>query len=277
MSLEEKLMHCLDVNLRHREEVIEECGNAIDFMRDYSYSHDIRNELATALNIYEKRNDIKPSDFDGMEILHTKEQITAYEERHGIKGFLFDVGIPKEKFKALMPKVGGKEWYGGLYFSPIKFKGFYHIHLDFGKFALSLEQKQGSFEHESLHCDRKFYTSDYLDRFIPNYDDDYPDVKWRALAELSFAEEMFCFMAEGYEQEYVAKTISTKYFESNLDFISGIFRGITDEQKAEKRKQFEQILMPVKTRIPFAVKYAYLLKENLPFNALTPLFFLNRY
>ncbi|MFA5888529.1 MAG: hypothetical protein WC852_07510, partial [Candidatus Nanoarchaeia archaeon] len=242
MGLEEQLMHCLDANLRHRGEVVEEYGNAIDFMRDYSYNHDIRNELATALNIYEKRNDIEPSDFNGMKLLHTKETVGKYEQKHGIKSLLFDVEIPREKFKALMSKVDGKEWYGGLYFLPSQFKGFHHSHLNFNKLGLGLEQETGSFEHEALHCDRRIYTESYISRFLPDYDAYYSDSRWRALAELSFAEEIQCYMAEDSSQAHVADSLNTNYMESKLDFLSGIYRGITDERKAEKRKEFEKIL-----------------------------------
>ncbi|MDI6737145.1 MAG: hypothetical protein QME12_01355 [Nanoarchaeota archaeon] len=273
MSLEQQLMHCLDANLRQREEVIEKYGNAIDFMRDYSFNNDLRYDIATALNIYEKRDGINPSDFDGMEILHTKEALQAYEQKHGIKNFLFDIGIPKEKFKQLMPKVGGKDWYGGLYLPRQKFKGFHHAHLFFNKFGLAIEQEGGNFEHESLHCDRRIYTADYMARMVPDYDADYPDARWRALAELSFAEEIFCYMAGSSKPEAVEESISGKYFQATLDFFSGVFRSLNQEQKAEKRKQFEKILQPVKNSIPYAVKFAYRLKELLPFGILAPLFF----
>jgi len=266
-------MHCLDVNLRHREEVIEEYGNAIDFMRDYSYNNDIRYGIATALNIFEKRSDIKPSDFDGMNLLHIKEEVQKYEQKHGIKNFLFDIELSKEKFRALMPKVDGKDWYGGLYFYPANFKGFCHSHLFFSKFGIAIEQEKGRFRHEAMHCDRRIYTADYSARLVPDYDADYPDTRWRALAELSFTEEILCFMAEDYKQEDVEKTISTHYIDSKLDFFSGIFRWLNKEQTAEKRKQFEEILVPVKNSIGYAVKFAYSLKEKLPFNILTPLFF----
>ncbi|MFH1065036.1 MAG: hypothetical protein V1734_00840 [Nanoarchaeota archaeon] len=273
MSLEEQLLHCLDANLKHREEVIEEHGNAIDFMRDYSYNNDIRHYLATALNIYEKRRDIVPSDFEGMKILHTKEEVQKYEQKHGIKSFLFDIELSKEKFKQLMPKVGGKDWYGGLYFLPSKFKGFHHSRLYFSKFGLAIEEKKSRFKHEAMHCDRRFYTAEYTARFVPDYGVDYPDARWRVLAELSFLEEILCFMAENYKPENVEKALSSNYMESKLDFFSGIFRGLNKEQKAEKRKQFERILQPTKNGIESAVKFAYSLKEKLPLNILTPLFF----
>lgn len=216
MSLEEQLIHCLDVNLRQREEVIEECGNAIDFMRDYSYNHGIMNELATALNIFEKRSDIEPSDFGGMKLLHTKEEVQKYEQKHGIKTFLFDIELTKEKFRALMPKVDGKDWYGGLYFYPANFKGFHHSHLNFGKFGIAIEQETGRFRHEAMHCDRRIYTADYSARLVPDYDAEYPDARWRALAEASFAEEILCFMAEDYRQEDVEKAISMHYMDLKL-------------------------------------------------------------
>ena len=240
MSLEEQLLHCLDVNLRHKGEVIEEYGNAIDFMRNYSYNNGIRHHLATAFNIYEKRRDIEPSDFEGVKILHTREQVQAYEHKHGIKSFLFDIGISKEKFKAFMSKMGRKEWYGGLYFPKQKFNGFHHAHLFFNKFGLAIEQEGGNFEHEALHCDMKIYTADYMARLVPDYDADYPDARWRCLAEFSFAEEIFCYMAESSKPEDVEKSISSKYFQSALDFFSGVFRSLNQEQKAEKESSLKR-------------------------------------
>ncbi|MDD4877988.1 MAG: hypothetical protein PHO02_03050 [Candidatus Nanoarchaeia archaeon] len=273
MGLEEQLMHCLDANLKHRDEVIEEYGNSIDFMRDYSYHNHFENELATALNISEKRNGILPSDFEGMRILHAKTEVQQYEQRHGIKTFLFDIELPKEKFAALMPKVDGKEWYGGLYFTPSNFRGFYHNRLYLSKFGLAIEQEKGRFKHEAMHCDRRFYTADYRNRLVPDYDADYPDSRWQSLAEISFTEEILCFIAEDFKKENVEKAIKEHYFEAKLDFFSGIYRGITDEQKAEKRKQFEKILEPVKNTIGCAVISAYKLKEQLPSDILAPLLF----
>lgn len=273
MSLEEQLLHLIDANLNDRRQVIEVEGNAIDLMRDYSYNQDIRHHLATALNIYEDRRDILPSDFNGLRMLHTKEAVDEYQSKYGIKSFLFDVEIPKAYFNKLMPKVGGKSWYGGLYFPPGKFKGFHHSHLLFSRFGLAIEQAKGRFAHESIHCDRKHYTADCIQRLLPDYDADYPDSRWCSLAEISFAEEILGFMIDDYRQEYAAKSISTNYFESKLDYFSGIYRNLNKEQRAEKRKDFERILMPVKNGIEYAVKFSYSLKEKLPMNMLVPLFF----
>lgn len=274
MGLEQRLMHCLDVNLRDREEVIEEYGNEIDFMRDYSYKNDMKNELATALNLFKKRGDIEPSDFDGMKLLHTRDALQAYEQKHGIKSLLFDIGIPNEKFKALMPKLDGKEWYGGMYFDSPIFNGFHHSHLLFSKFGFGMQQETWGFEHESLHCDKRIYTAGYYARFMPDkYDADYPDSRWRAMAELYLAEEIFGYMAIGFQPEQVEESITQNYIEVTINLFLSTFTGLNDEQKAEKGKKFEQIFMPVKGNIGKVVKYAYSLKENLPFNLLTPLYF----
>lgn len=273
MSLEQQLLHCLDANLRHRDEVIEEYGNIIDFMRTYSGLNSIKNELATALNIYEKRNDIEPSDFDDMRILPAKEALQAYENKHGLKSFLFDIELPKAGFTQLMPKVRGKEWYGGLYFPPGKFRGFHHPVLKLSRLGLAIEQEKGRFEHESLHCDRRFYTGGYRDRFLPDYDADYSDARWRALTELSLLEEILCYVAEGCKPGDIEKSICSRYFNARIDFLAGTFRGLNENQRAEKRKQFENIILPVKYGVGNAVKMACRMREMLPFELLTPLFF----
>lgn len=272
MSLEEQLLHCLDVNLKHKGEVIEKYGSKFDLVSDYSLNNGMAESLASAINHAEKTDAITKEDLHGYKALHTAESVKSFEDKFGLKSFLLDFEIPKDKWLALAEKANFPEWHGGFYYPAYCFRKFNNSTAMFHEFGFALEMKKARYVHEAMHCAARFYLADHYDRKLLDFNPDYSGAEIMARAELDLSEEILCFMAESYTADETLSPLKTRYFSAQVSRFLVLYSIIGMEERNAKKQEIESALEPVKNSIEITVQSAFKLASLLEWNLLAPLF-----
>ncbi|MBU2637341.1 MAG: hypothetical protein KJ955_00015 [Nanoarchaeota archaeon] len=279
-ELEDRLLHCLEVNLNHKDEVISGNSWFAGHMRMSSFHLHLADTLATALNIYRKNyfvdenyNFVTPADVVPYTPLHTKEAIDRYELKYGIRTFMFAIHVPNMNWRRLLKKLDIPGWAGGIYLPAGRFNGFYQAPWHFSSFGLEIMQDKSCLEHEALHCDRRVYSANCNEISGFDANPDYKNEKLITKVQMSFVDEMLCYIHDGKSQISLKKLLKGKYWGREIDFIVSRFKGLNQEDKRKKSKEIEKKINPVKLAIPDAVRAAHALKYMLPPDILTPLFY----
>lgn len=277
-SIEDRLLHCLEANLEPKEEVARCYGPHIDLMRQFSFGNSISEHIATALNIYRKNDKkegscVEPKDVEGYKLLHTPENIKPHEQRHGIKTFMFGIEVSGNCWNALVEKLDLPKWSGGIYIPSGNFSGFYNAPLYFNMFGMVLAKGQGPVAHESLHADRRFYSANF--EHISGYTENpsYSENEFRAKVQMSFIDEILCYMNDRRGKGSIKRLLKGKYLEHDIKHIVNRYPGLNDDEKKRKRKELRKMLEPVRSSTRRAVWDSHYLLSRMDFSMLTPFFY----
>ncbi|HII15779.1 MAG TPA: hypothetical protein HA362_05710 [Nanoarchaeota archaeon] len=270
-TIEGRLFHCIGENLRHRDEVIEEYGNRFDFMRDYSFRHDMAKPIASALNLYKGGAGIVPEDIGKYGLMHTDAAVAEFEQKHGIKNFMFCMRIEESKWEALAKKMQWPEGFGAIYISEAYFSGFKSSPLDFSAFGFAIGSSETMFAHESLHMARELYSANAVQ--MKTVYGEVSDRECTAKLEFILTDEILAFTDAGLEREGVTVKLAAFY----LDYYAKcMLFSLACPNEGPMQKETDTIgraIEPVRKSLRLAVHSAFVLKSWLPFDVLTPLFY----
>lgn len=282
-SLEDRLFYRLEANLNHRDEIIETYGHRIDMMRDYSFKHDITVQLAAALNICRKyRNpeseEITADDIGAYNLMHSSDNVSAYESTHGIKTFAFHITLEERNKDILMQKLSFPCWVGAVALTKSNFELFKFAPLYFNIFGLVVSggrnNQYKTFQHEALHLDRRRYSAHFSGLAASDMNPHYPAGLWRAKLQAHLMDDVFSYMQAGEEEKALEEKMRGDYWDYYFEgIVDRCFIKLKDEERHAKKKELGLILAPVKAQIRHAVAASFRLKARLGADVLTPLFF----
>ncbi|HII15777.1 MAG TPA: hypothetical protein HA362_05700 [Nanoarchaeota archaeon] len=279
-QLEERLFHCLEANLRDRDEVIAQHGKHIDEMRAYSFGPVVTEALATALNIYRRnyfvngRHDfVVPDDISPCSLFHTEVNISYYEKVYGLKTFMFAICIPEGKWGPLKAKMELESWAGAFYLPASRFYGFFHRPLLFSVYGLELVCNSHALYHEALHCDRRMYSANplFMDSF--NVNPDYARAELAAKLETGLVDEILCHLCDGRPKGSIKRLMTGKYMKRMFHNILQLYKDLKDGPLQKNREDTGRILSGIKSRTRAAVRASSYLRQRLPPEILVPLFY----
>jgi len=259
------LLERLVKNICNKEEVTKKYGGLIKKMREYSFSKNIQNELATAFNAYGEYKTIEPKDFDNYYILHTEANLQSYKKKHNIDTFIFDIGVPKTKWTILREKIGLSNC-DGLFLSGNFFKRFFHENLYFSIFGLAIEniESRDLLEHEALHVDIRFYSANF-EKLINWRHIEYSKSELITKIEASLASELLCNLQCDKDKSETEKWLVTKYLPDYIDWAAYV--------NPKYKEGLKDIYEDIANRIHSVVEASYSLKSMLDYETTTTLFF----
>ena len=272
-GIEDRLLHCIDENLRHQDEVIGKYGKKLDAMFAYSRAGDISEDLADAMNYAEKSARLKQRDFAGYRILHSCENVGRFEGKHGIKSFLFEILLSDEKWGVFAKKMRRPMWNSSIFYPACYFSGYHSLHLCPHFFGIAVGGGGGNYMHEALHCARAVYSGNFtsLDTFFLNTH--YAEGALAAKAEIGLVDELLSYMSEGGSRSYIRQSLEGLYFNAKVELLTGIFPTLSAGNRIKRKRKIRKLLSSAMENIPLAVKAAFEMQGRLPSSMLTPLLF----
>ena len=271
-SLEERLFHCLENNLHHRDEIIQHYGKMFNDMRDISFKKDFSSEFAAVLNKYHGHSQLKADDFYGYELMHIENNYIPFEQKHGIMSFLFGIVLPEKKWKKILKKLGWEKWACGMFVPAGHFRNCGHLELNYYTFGFTLGNGHGIYGHEALHACRQLYS--YNCSFIDGYGNkiNYGPDELRARCEYTFIDEMHACLSNNWGITDLKKVLKTKYWNLETKTIGSLAKDVWPIS-TDKKKNLRTAVNPVFMGLVSAIEACFYLKQMLEPDVLTPLFY----
>lgn len=271
-SLEERLFHCIERNLKQKEEVLELYARLFDGMREASLKRDFSQDVVSALNAYKGKDVLKQEDIGQYEPLHVENNSINFEKKHGIKSFLFGIKVGDEKWKHIKKKMGWQKWAEGFFIPAGHFTSVLNYELMFCTFGLVIGNSHALYEHEALHACRQIYSANCY--FIDGYGSSLmnPGNELKARCEYTFVDEMHCYLNDNRSFNETARLLKGDYWDSEKEAIFSIIVG-SGLEKIKKKGLVKKAIKPVWREIECTIRASHVLKNRLAPEVLTPLFY----
>ncbi|MDI6737146.1 MAG: hypothetical protein QME12_01360 [Nanoarchaeota archaeon] len=271
-SLEERLFHCLENNLNHKDGTIQLYSKMFEGLRDAFLKKDFSSELADVLNKYHGKDVLAGKDLGEYEPMHIENNYAPFQQRHGILSFLFGIVLPEKKWKRVLKKLKWQKWASGLFVSAGNFSNCGNTELRCQTFGLALGSGHGIYGHEALHANRQFYANNFF--LIDGYGSEinYSPEELKARCEYRFIDEMHAFISDNWEIRGMKNTLKTQYWPSEIKTIYSLVKGIWPISSARKNK-LKNAVKPVFAELDSTIDACFYLKQRLDPFVLTPLFY----